>query len=114
MQVYYLVDSNSSGTPDLSGKLLSGIDTPNGVAVQGSSLYVSGFEDGKGMIWRLDDVHEYALQNKVSTALPRLSQQPAPPAGRENCQHMRRRGSGWRPHHPASIPTLKQHSNPKS
>jgi len=66
LQVYYVVDTNSDGTPDYSGQLLSDIDTPTGVAVRGQQLFVSGFQNGKGMIWRLDDVHEYALQNKVS------------------------------------------------
>ncbi len=65
MQVYYVVDEDSDGVPDFTGQLLSKIDTPNGVTVRGQQLYVSGFKDGKGMIWRLDNVHEFALQNKV-------------------------------------------------
>jgi hypothetical protein len=64
LQVYYIVDKDSDGVPDFSGTLLKS-DTPNGVVVQGSDLLLSGFEDGKGMVWRLEDVHSYALRNQV-------------------------------------------------
>jgi hypothetical protein len=64
LQVYYIVDEDSDGVPDFNGTLLRG-DTPNGVVVQGSDLLLSGFEDGKGMVWRLPNVHSYALRNQV-------------------------------------------------
>ncbi|KAF6255954.1 hypothetical protein COO60DRAFT_1702581 [Scenedesmus sp. NREL 46B-D3] len=64
--VYYIVDEDSDGVPDFNGTLLEA-DTPNGVVVQGSDLLVSGFEDGKGMVWRLRDVHGYALRNQRFT-----------------------------------------------
>jgi hypothetical protein len=64
LQVYYIVDEDSDGVPDFNGTLLRG-DTPNGVVVQGSDLLLSGFEVGKGMVWRLPNVHSYALRNQV-------------------------------------------------
>eukprot|EP00775_Hariotina_reticulata_P002029 gene2029-2351_t len=63
--VYYVVDRGSDGTPDFSGSLLSDINTPNGVAVRGNDLYVSGFQGGKGMVWKIRNAHTYALQNKA-------------------------------------------------
>lgn len=58
------MDEDSNGVPDFSGTLLRS-DTPNGVVVQGSDLLLSGFQDGKGMVWRLPNVHSYALRNEV-------------------------------------------------
>jgi len=66
--VHYVVDRDSNGTPDFSGTLLSGINTPNGVAVRRRDLYISGFENGKGMVWKISNAHSYALQNKVHRA----------------------------------------------
>lgn len=67
--MYYIVDKNSDGKPDFRGTLLKNIQVPNGVAVQGADLFVPGFEGSKGMIWRLQDAHKYALQNKVRVQL---------------------------------------------
>ncbi|WIA39339.1 hypothetical protein OEZ86_005451 [Tetradesmus obliquus] len=64
--VYYIVDEDSNGVPDFSGTLLRS-DTPNGIVVQGSDLLLSGFQDGKGMVWRLPNVHSYALRNEPFT-----------------------------------------------
>lgn len=58
------MDKDSDGVPDFNGTLLSS-DTPNGVVVQGSDLLLSGFKDGKGMVWRLPNLHSYALRNQV-------------------------------------------------
>jgi hypothetical protein len=61
---------NSNGTVDYVHPLVAaGINTPNGIALRGNSLFVASYEDSgnqKGLIWRLDNVHEYALQKKVS------------------------------------------------
>eukprot|EP00879_Flechtneria_rotunda_P009061 GHRR01009486.1.p1 GENE.GHRR01009486.1~~GHRR01009486.1.p1 ORF type:complete len:421 (+),score=96.65 GHRR01009486.1:228-1490(+) len=65
--VYAVVDKTSRGKSDYVTKLVSGIQTPNGVVVRGKQLFFSGFQDNKGMVWRLDDVHQYALQNKPYT-----------------------------------------------
>eukprot|EP00775_Hariotina_reticulata_P001767 gene1767-2106_t len=64
-RVFYVVDQNSDGIPDFSGSLLSGIAVPNGVAVWRNDLYVSGFEGGRGMVWKINNAHSYALQNKA-------------------------------------------------
>eukprot|EP00775_Hariotina_reticulata_P002027 gene2027-2349_t len=61
-KVYYVIDADGNGTPDLKGAVLTDIDTPNGVAIQGNDLYISGFKNGKGMIWKLGNAHSYALQ----------------------------------------------------
>lgn len=77
VQVHYVVDVDSDGVPEFNGTLLES-DTPNGVVVQGSDLLLSGFEGGKGMVWRLPNVHSYALRNKVRL---RYSCRPCPALG---------------------------------
>lgn len=71
--VFAVVDSNSDGVVDYVHSLVvDGINTPHGIALQGDSLFVASYEDfpddgvkEKGLIWRLDNVHQYALQNKT-------------------------------------------------
>jgi hypothetical protein len=68
-QVFAVVDTNSDGRVDYVHKLVKdGINTPNGIALRGGSLFVASYEDTgveAGLIWRLDDIHEYALTKKV-------------------------------------------------
>jgi hypothetical protein len=66
LQVYFIVDQDGNGSPDAKGTVLTDINTPNGVAIQGDDLYVSGFKNGKGIIWKLSNAHSYSLQGKVS------------------------------------------------
>jgi len=63
--VYYVVDRDSDGIPDFTGSLLLGMDKPTGVVVLGDDLYVSGYQNGKGSVWKIQNAHTYALQNKV-------------------------------------------------
>ncbi|KAF6265897.1 hypothetical protein COO60DRAFT_1633308 [Scenedesmus sp. NREL 46B-D3] len=67
--VFAVVDRNSDGRPEYVHKLVvDGINTPNGIALRGDSLFVAAYEDAgieKGLIWRLDDVHQHALQRKA-------------------------------------------------
>jgi hypothetical protein len=82
LQVFAVVDKDSDGKVDYVHSLVEGgINTPNGIALQGTSLFVASYEDKggqdttpKGLIWRLDDVHQYALQKKVSLLLSGSSQ----------------------------------------
>lgn len=74
-KVWALVDSNGDGTAEQATALLSGWDTPVGIAWGNGSLYVAHWEGGtstpQGMtggiavIDRLDDVDSYALEGKV-------------------------------------------------
>jgi hypothetical protein len=62
VQIYALVDRDRNGTADSKVNVIQGIDTPTGVAWRApSSLFVSGFQDGKGLIWRYDGVDAAAL-----------------------------------------------------
>jgi hypothetical protein len=67
--VFAVVDTNSDGVVDYVHKLVvDGINTPNGIALRGGSLYVASYEDSgdeAGLIWRLDNIHQYALTKKV-------------------------------------------------
>jgi hypothetical protein len=63
--VYYVVDRDSDGIPDFTGSLLLDMEKPTGVVVLGDDLYVSGYQGGKGMVWKVANAHTYALQNKV-------------------------------------------------
>jgi hypothetical protein len=80
LQVYAVVDKDSDGTVDYVHKLVvGGINTPNGIALRGNSLFVASYEDSgdnvpeKGLIWRLDNIHQYALQRKVSVCSARTA-----------------------------------------
>lgn len=62
--VYALVDRNKDGVADNKVTLLSGLDTPNGLAYWRGSLYVSGFDAAAGYIARYDGADNAALLGK--------------------------------------------------
>ena len=53
---------------DATVVVLDNLDTPNGVAWKDGDLYVSGFDKGKGMIWKVEDIDAYVLKGEVSNA----------------------------------------------
>eukprot|EP00882_Tetradesmus_deserticola_P018747 GHRQ01020133.1.p1 GENE.GHRQ01020133.1~~GHRQ01020133.1.p1 ORF type:complete len:474 (+),score=83.01 GHRQ01020133.1:365-1786(+) len=67
--VYYIVNTVSNGVPEADVKKVFSTDNtitnPYGVAVYGPDLYIAGFKDGKGVIWKLPDMRASALAGKT-------------------------------------------------
>jgi hypothetical protein len=65
LQTTALLDEDGDGVVEETVILLDSLDTPNGVAWKGGDLYVSGFDKGKGMIWKVEDIDSYVQKGEV-------------------------------------------------
>ena len=61
MEVFAVVDEDGDGEADRVHVMLSGMDTPNGIAWRNGSLYVAVVDK----VLRYDDVDQLALKGKV-------------------------------------------------
>lgn len=70
--VYALIDQDSDTKVDKVLVLVKDLRTPSGIALRGTSLFISGYDDDgnagtvkRGAIWKIEDVHSKALAGMV-------------------------------------------------
>ncbi|KAI8464206.1 MAG: L-sorbosone dehydrogenase [Monoraphidium minutum] len=63
-KVYALVDFNGDGTADRMTVIARGLDKPQGMDWHKGDLFVSGWQEALGVIWRLKNIDKYALEDK--------------------------------------------------
>jgi hypothetical protein len=104
-QVWSLVDVDGDGRADHASALLSGLDSPVGIAWHGGALYVAHWVDGtpgkdgemqggSPQIMRLPGVDAYAVAEQVG-GRPATHMRSARPPGLPRMQHTAQRRQGW-------------------
>lgn len=63
-RTYALVDEDGDGRAERATTLFDSVDTPQGLDWRGGDLFVSGWRRGKGMVWRLPGVDQFALSGE--------------------------------------------------